>query len=217
MLIKDFIINKYNFLLSEDLFELYLFSMFILLFFILIDYLRLKRKITIEGKTYYFGSVIIIIFFTYLYLYFSQLIAPFIRGHQSGLYMNDIKISEYSQYYRNTIGSSYNTGIIGLLSGIFASFFKLQLILIENKNFCKDRSNGSFFVTFIITLNIFSILIFIDQLKYSEFKFSEADVMHLNTPTNFFSLLIVTSLVIFLILLFGTKESILSKLIKKRM
>lgn len=214
-LIYDFMQNKYNWLISEELLTLYLVSMLMLICTIIFDYLRLKRKITIEGKLYYFGSVLIIIFFTYLYLYFSQFLIPFIKEYQAGEFINAIKRAEYSQYYQHTIGSSYNTGIIGLLSAIFASFVKVQLLLMENSYFCKNENNGSFFITFIIILNIFSILIFIDQLKYSEFKFSEAEIMHLDAPTNFFSLLIISSLISFLLLLFGTKKSILRKLINK--
>lgn len=215
-LLYDFFNSKYTWLISEELLSLYLFSMFILIFTIIIDYLRLKRKVTIKGKLYYFGSVLIIIFFTYLYLYFSQFLIPFIKEYQAGEFIDDIRHAEFSQYYKNTLGSSYNTGIIGLLSAIFASFVKIQLVLMENNYFCKNENNGSFFISFIIILNIFSILIFIDQLKYSEFKFSEAEIMHLDAPTNFFSLLIISSLISFLLLLFGTKESILSKLIHNK-
>ena len=206
-----------SFLLSADLLNHYLFFLGLMMVVIILDRARLAKNIVIEGFTYKLLALLILFFFVFLYIDLFQAVNIEVIKYRSGDSAQEIRIYEKtSDYFKNIIGDSYTTGIIALLSGIFASFVKLQFTFIEKGYFCEKRSNGSLFLNFIIILNIFSILTFIDHLKYSEFKVSEGMVMHIDNPSYFFSLLLITSIIVFLMTLFWHKESIVNELIKKK-
>jgi len=206
-----------GFLVSENLLNNYLAFLFLLLLTVVLDRGRLKQKVAVQGSLYLFLSLVIVFFFLFLYIDLFQALNTKVVEYRSGNLNAEIGIYENtSDYFHNIIGDSYTTGIIALLGGIFASFFKLQLIFIEKGYFCKKGNNGSLFLNFIMILNIFSILTFIDHLKYTEFKISEGMVMGVDKPSYFFSLLLLTSLAMFFITLFWHKESILSELITKK-
>jgi len=186
---------------------------------IILDRARLSKSIAIAGFIYKLLALIILFFFVFLYIDLFQTVNLEVVKYRSGNDNSIFEVSYYdkaSNYYKNKIGDSYTAGIIALLSGIFASFLKLQFSFIEKGYFCEKRNNGSLFINFIIILNVFSILTFIDHLKYSEFKVSEGMVMNIDQPSYFFSLLLITSIIVFFMTLFWHKESILNELIKQK-
>jgi len=207
----------HSFLISADLLNHYLFFLGLMAVVIILDRARLSKSIVIKGFIYKLLALIILFFFVFLYIDLFQAVNVEVIKYRSGLSSKEIYIYEKtSDYFKHTIGNSYTAGIIALLSGIFASFIKLQFSFIEKGYFCEKRNNGSLFINFIIILNVFSILTFIDHLKYSEFKVSEGMVMHIDNPSYFFSLLLITSIVVFFMTLFWHKESIFNELIKQK-
>ena len=130
----------------------------------------------------------------------------------TGEYLNDIKQSEaISLFYKNSVGSSFTAGIIGLLTSLFAFFIGLQLFFIKKRIF-STKYSGSIFINFIIILILVSILIFVELLNYSELKVSEDMILHLPELRHFFIILILTSLVIFLIVTTSFKDLIFKKI-----
>lgn len=207
----------HSFLVSTDLLNHYLFFLGLMAVVIILDRARLAKSIVIKGFIYKLLALLIIFFFVFIYIDLFQAVNVEVIKYRSGDSAQEIRIYEKtSDYFKNIIGDSYTAGIIALLGGIFASFLKLQFTFIEKGYFCEKRNNGSLFLNFIIILNIFSILTFIDHLKYSEFKVSEGMVMHIDNPSYFFSLLLITSVIVFLMTLFWHKESIVNELINKK-
>lgn len=208
--IFNFLQNINNFFISEQLYGWYIVFIFFMFISISIDIYRVKSsniKVTLYINIIYF---LFFIFFLILYLYLSEYINNFVANYMSGEYLNDMKQSEsVSKFYTNKIGNSYTFAMIALFSSIYLYFFKLQSLVLKTKVFSTSELHGSIFVNFMLLLIFFTILIFIEQLKYSEFKFSEAVVLHLDVATYFFSLLCITALVVFFSLYIFKKDFIL--------
>lgn len=207
--IFNFIENIHNFFINEQLYTWYITFLLFMFISISIDNYRLKNhniNILIYITVIYFSMFI---FFLILYLYFSEYINHFVSNYASGNYLNDIKQSEsISTFYTNKIGNSYLFTMIILFSSIYFYFLKVQSFLLKNQIFSTDKVHGSLFVNFMLFLIFFTILTFIEQLRYSEFKFSEAIVLHLDSATYFFSLLCMTGLIFFFSLYIFSKNLI---------
>jgi hypothetical protein len=199
--IVNFLQNVNNFFIGEQLYIWYFIFIFFIVTSIFTDIYSLKNNIK---STIFFKIIplLFLIFFTSLYIYFSEYINGYVENYMMGEYSNDIKQSNsISAFYINKIGNLYIIVMIVFFSMLYLYFFKLQ-------SFLQSKKKTSFFLTLMLFLNFFSILIFIEQLRYSHFTFSESIILHLDMPTYFFSLLNMTSLIIFSILYILTKEKI---------
>ena len=195
----------YNFLVATNLLVSYLLFASLILFIIILDFLRIKKKLSINEGTYQLISILIFFFFLYLYIELFQMLNIRINEYSDGKLTSDIKIFELtSNYFKHKIGSTYTLQVIVLLSGIFAFFIKLQYTLLNKQIF--DKNNASLLINFIIILNIFTILTFTDHLKYDEFSISESVAIELSNPSYFFSILLITSIIIFVITLLFKKK-----------
>jgi len=213
----DFLNSSYEGMLSQKTFiyfKLYLILLFIALF---LDILNLKTKIDINKFISIFMTFIVIVFFIYLYFNLNQIVNAnmdlYLDGNNN--FLESIRDAEKdSPFYLKKLGSAYTTGVIALLGTVFAFLLNLQHFFIKNKVFSENH-RGSFFLNTSILLNIFSVLVYIDLLYYSEFKFSELDAINYSVSIDLFGVLIFTTFIIFMIVFFLCKDFIFNQISNK--
>ena len=213
----DFIMDSYEAMLSQKTFiyfKIYLLLLFIALF---LDILNLKTRVDFNKFVFIVMTFLSIIFFVYIYFDLNQVVNAnmdlYLEG-DSNMLENIRDAEKDSPFYLKKFGSAYTTGVIALLGTVFAFLLNLQHFFIKNKVF-SEKHRGSFFLNTIILLNIFSVLVYIDLLYYSEFKFSELDAINYSVPIDLFGVLILITLIIFLGIFFICKDFIFNQISTK--